>query len=98
MRITRVFFDVNMGLGFDGLNKILKKSKTKLDADATIFFLNRRMNKFKLFRGQEFLVYYRHKSRIPLNALILLPSAFGGSQTEMDQAIRKSLMSKLGLE
>lgn len=99
MRINRVFFDVHMGLAFQGLGEIAKKAKTKLDADSVVFFLNRKCTAFKIMVGGVYLTYYKNGARkIPLDALTLLPEKFGGSQMEMDDAISKSLEKQLNKE
>jgi hypothetical protein len=99
MKITRVFFNTYMGYGFEGLRQITKDAKTPITEDTTIVFINRPMTAFKYLRGPHYLVYYKNGGRrIPLDALALLPTFFGGSQTEMDQAIKKSLVKKLNLE
>lgn len=99
MRITRVFFDVHMGLAFQGLGVIAKNAKTKLDEDSVVVFLNRRTNAFKIMVGGSYLTYYRNGNRkIPLDALRLLPEKFGGSQMEIDEAIKKSIIKKIGIE
>ncbi len=96
MRITRVFFDINMGYGFQGLTQIAKENKTKLEADTTVLFMNKKMTAFKVVVNGQYLVYFKNGSRrIPLEAIQYLPQQFGGSQMEVDGAIRKSLLHKL---
>lgn len=99
MRITRVFFDVHMGLAFQGLGEIAKKAKTRLDPDSVVVFLNRRTNAFKMMVGGVYLTYYKNgNSKIPLDAIRLLPEKFGGTQMEFDAAVKKSLEKQLGIE
>lgn len=99
MKITRIFFDVHMGLAFQGLGAIAKSAKTKLDEDSVVVFLNRKTNAFKLMVGGTYLTYYKNGNRkIPLDSLRLLPEKFGGSQMEIDEAIRKSIIKKIGTE
>ena len=99
MKITRVFFDVHMAMNFEGLREVAKKAKTKINEDSTIFFLNKKKTAFKVFRGQHYIVYYKHdKGQIPLEALLHLPESFGGSRAEMTQAITSMLCSKLNIQ
>lgn len=98
MRITRVFLDVHMGLSFQGLGEIAKKTKTSLNHDSCVVFLNRKNNAFKLMVGGVYLTYFRSPTKIPLDALRLLPEKFGGTQMEFDQAVKKSLVKQLGIE
>lgn len=96
MRITRVFLDVHMGLAFQGLGEIAKKAKTKLDPESCVVFLNRKNTAFKLMVGGVYLTYYKNNTRIPLEAIRLLPEKFGGTKMEFDNAVRKSLEIQLG--
>lgn len=97
MNITRVFLNTSMVMGFDGLREIAKKAKSPATADATLIFINKRMTSFKMLTKDQYLVYYRNGGRrIPLDAIRYLPTFFGGSEMEMNEAIRESLASKLG--
>lgn len=99
MRITRVFFETHMGLGFEGLNAIAKKARSPITDDTTMLFINTKMTAFKMFQGKSYIVYYKNNGkRIPIEALRFLPQAFGGSDLEMNQAIRRSLSESMGLE
>lgn len=85
-----------MRQNFDGLNKVM--AKDKISSPKSVLFINRKMNAFKMLQDQ-FLVFYKSaKGRIPLDALRYLPQSFGGSEMEMNEAIRKSLESKLGVK
>lgn len=98
MRITRVFFNVYMGYGFQGLQAIAKEAKTKLDADSVVCFINRKTTSFKLMVGGQYLTYFKNNDKnIPLDAIRLLPEHFGGTQMEFDAAVKKSLQKQLGL-
>ncbi len=99
MRITRVFFGVNLGQGFQGLGEVAKEAKAKIDEDTTLLFINRRLTAFKMLRGKDYLVYYKNEGRrIPIDALRFLPQNFGGAVMEFDLAIKKSLIEKLSLK
>lgn len=100
MKITRVYLDVDMRQNFDGLRKVMSKDKPSIGNSAlstTTLFINRKRTSFKMLADQ-FLVFYKsNKGRIPLDALKYLPQSFGGSEMEMNDAIRKSLEQKLGI-
>ncbi len=99
MRITRVFYDIHMGLAFQGLNRVAEEAKTKLDADSIVVFLNKKTTAFKLMVGGAYLTYYKNgNQKIPLEALRLLPTRFGGDQMQFDRAVRESLWKKLQIE
>lgn len=108
MRLTRVFLDIDLRNAFDGLRKIADKSQpTKAQQntprhlrndDTTFLFINTARTKFKMLRANQYLVYYSNGAqKIPLEAIQFLPQAFGGTEAEMSQAIRRSIETKLGL-
>ena len=89
MRINRVFFNVYMGYGFQGLTAIAKDAKTDIGPGTVVFYLNRAATAFKVLVNGQYLTYYRNgANKIPLEAISLLPEGFGGSKLEMDKAIR----------
>ena len=96
MRVTRVFLDSDLRKSFDGLRDLADKANTNLTApDSSVLFINTARTKFKLLRANQYLVYYNNgDKRIPLEAIEHLPQAFGGTDAEMSQAIRKSIESK----
>lgn len=98
MRITRVVFDSDMRQGFKGLRQLCREQKlAHTHENSRIVFINRAQTAFKLLAGDAYLVYYKTEGsrKIPLTALQYLPQYFGGSQLEMDNAIRKHLMRKM---
>ena len=95
MKITRVFLSSDLRCSFDGLRALATKEKTNL-VKTTVIFINTARTKFKLLVDDKYLIYYSNGSRrIPLEALVHLPQAFGGTDVEMNQAIRKSLEERL---
>lgn len=96
MRVTRVFFETDMRKNFDGLREIAKKASTQVGPESCILFINTSRTSFKIMKANKYLVYYSNGGRrIPLDALKHLPSEFGGSDTEMSDAIEKSLREKV---
>lgn len=96
MIITRIFLDTDMRQNFDGLRKVAAKNKALLGT--TLIFINTKRTMFKLLQNNQFIVYYKSShGRIPLEVIAHLPKNFGGSDMEMNEAIRKSLATK-GIE
>lgn len=99
MRITRVYLDVDMRQNFDGLNKVMASAKVAIGNSSpttVILFINRKRTAFKMLADKYMVFYKSDHGPIPLDALKYLPQVFGGSPTEMNEAIRKSLEQKLG--
>lgn len=98
MRLTRVFLDTDLRCAFEGLRAVAKQAKTDLDG-STVIFMNRRATAFKMMHKNSYLVYYKNDDkRIPLDALRHLPEHFGGTEMEMNSAIRKTIMEKLKID
>lgn len=101
MRIARVFLDQDMRNGFHGLHLILAKAKINprnLAPENYYVFMNRANTKFKLITGA-YLVYYNNGSRrIPLEAIQYLPKNFGGTEAQMNEAIRTTLKKRLNIK
>lgn len=99
MKCTRVFFNVYMGYGFQGLTEIAKDAKTDLGADSVVCFVNKSTTAFKLMVGGQYITYYRTgglNKKIPIDALRMLPEMFGGHTMDFDLAVKKSLEKQLG--
>lgn len=75
--VLHVFFDVNMGLGFQGLGAILEtKTKKDLGEGECAVFLNKRWSAAKILYPGNVFVYWRNErsSSIDYAALCELPS------------------------
>lgn len=100
MEIARVYFDVDMRLGFQGLTVLAVKKKYDPrveDEKRMVVFMNRACTKFKLLVSNQYLVYYNNGSRrIPLEAISHLPTFFDGKKLTLDRAIAKTIINKLG--
>lgn len=98
MKIARVFLESDLRQGFQGLHKVLVKAQinpSALNPEHYYIFMNRACTKFKLITGA-YLVYFNNGNRlIPLDAIQYLPKNFGGRETEMNEAIRTSLVKQL---
>lgn len=98
MEIARVFFDVHMSLNFQGLSRILKDHKIKpetLDTSDLVIFMNRKMTKFKLLIGQNYLVYHSNgNKRVNLEAIQYFPQFFDGKRLDFKAAEKRALERK----
>lgn len=99
MKIARIFQETDMRMNFQGLHRLLTKASVdprNLNPDHYYIFMNRACTKFKLISGA-YLVYFNNGNRrIPLEAIQYLPKNFGGTEAQMNEAIRKSLEKRLG--
>jgi len=98
MKIARIFLESDLRQGFQGLHSVLSKHKINpknLNPEHYYIFMNRACSKFKMLSGS-YLVYFNNGNRrIPLNAIQYLPKNFGGTETQMNEAIRKTLVERL---
>lgn len=99
MKIARIVFDIDMRCNFEGLREYLKKEVEleTLSKDYVVICFNRRKTCFKMLIDNNYIVYYKHKTRIPLEAIQFLPQRFGGSEMEFNRAVETSLRQKLNL-
>lgn len=98
MEIARVYFDVHMGLAFNGLKKIMKK--TKVDPDSLpdgkfTVFINRKQTKFKCLVGSNILVYHDNgQRRFPLEVVSEFPRFFNGQKLDFTRAVEAAIRKK----
>lgn len=99
MEIARVYLDTHMGMGFDGLKSIMRKSKVdpdSLTAGKFTVFINRKQTKFKVLIGSSFLIYHNNGERkFPLEAISHFPTFFDGKKLDFSRAVEKVIMAKL---
>ena len=94
MQIAQIFFNVHMGLAFNGLGEILKKNKID-PRDKLVVFLNSKKTKFKLLINDKYLVYHDNKnSMIDLNSIRHLPRAFEGNEFNFSKAVDAAIREK----
>jgi len=102
-RICKLFFDVNMALGHDGLAELAKKAGVKLDLLDTgdlLMFLNRKGTRLKVLGAQGKVVgYLRMPDNRPImrEALQFIPQTFGSEGFDYTHACRIALSHK-GIE
>lgn len=101
MRIARVFLNVSMIQGHDGLVKIVRSFKLKgLTKDDLIVFINRKRNRCKILSGSDVVAYLRlPKGLIDLNAIQYIPQSLGAlGQLHYDEGLKKSLLERLAVK
>lgn len=102
-RIKKLFLDIHMGLGHDGLAAIARKGHIKIDelSDSDlVMFINKANDKMKVLGGGGRVVGYLRmpdRARISLEALAYIPHTFGAEGFNYDAALKMSLEKKLGL-
>lgn len=93
-RILKLFLDVHMGLGHDGLIEIAKKGKVKindLNESDLVMFINKHGDKLKVLGAQGKVIGYLklpEKRRIMLEALQYIPHTFGSNGFDYDSACK----------
>lgn len=99
MEIARVYLDVSMALGFNGLTEVLKKTKVDINtlpSGKFTVFVNRKHTAFKLLVGKNILIYHNNQGRkFPLEALTEIPNFFDGTTLKFSHAIKKTVIDKL---
>lgn len=104
-KLVNAFLDVDMRCQHDGLAKIAKKHRVdvwSLSPGEHVVFINRAMDRIKMFSPNGVLSYLRLKSdqRIDLDTLKYIPEAYDGSKdlrVTYSQALRKSLSKRVEL-
>ncbi len=101
-KIIRIFSDVDLRNGHDGLNSLAAEKKIKLNdlADGEfVFFLNAKKDKIRIFCSRDAFISWRSPSgKIRMEMLKELPLAFNGREFDFRGAMRKSLEKSLGLK
>jgi len=99
-RIVRVFLDVNLAQGHDGLRDEAKRGKVttdKLEPGEYVVFVNRAQDRVKIYTGNGVLAYLRSKGqRIDLSVISKIPAAFkNNGKLDYDSELAKILKEKL---
>lgn len=102
MRIIRLVDNVSMGLGHQGLHRLMlgnfKLDITKLEDGQLVMFLNKKKDKLKIIgKSGTVLGYLKMPNgrRIMLDAVQYIPQTFGGSGFDYDLALKKALRARL---
>ena len=102
-RILKLFLDVHMGQGHDGLARIARKAKVnlqQLDTSDLVMFVNKNGDKLKVLGAQGRVVGYlkmERQRRIMKEALQFIPQTFGANGFDYDAACRVALEKRLNL-
>lgn len=100
-RIVHIFFDVDMRNQHDGLAAYAKKHNVdvnKLEPLTHVIFINRALDRLKMYSCKGVLSYLRVKGGIDLEAIQYIPEVFVGNDVSIAyaKALRKRLQDKLG--
>ncbi len=102
-RIRKLVENVHMGLGHEGLAKLLKRAGINVNSLAEgdlIMCLNTKGDKLKVIGGRGLVIGYLRmprSQRIMKEALQYIPRTFGASGFDYDAACKTSLEKRLGL-
>lgn len=95
-KIIRVFFDVDMRNGLDGLNRVATEHKlnlAELDQGEFVVFINSSKTILKLFATKDMYAHYRSPSgRIDTRMIQYIPTVFNGTRFKFDDALREALL------
>jgi len=101
-RITRVFLDVDLRNGHEGLEDLASQNKVNirsLKSGEHVIFLNTRRTGFKLYSSNGVLSYYKSSGKIDLNAIGYIPEAFtGNGKMDFAKAELAALKKKLNIK
>lgn len=89
-KLVRYVPDVDLRLGYDGLNKIVPL--LNLGKGEFVAFVNRAQTKIKLCTGNDVIAYMRlSKGRIDPRTIQYLPEYFCGGYIQYDKAMERVL-------
>jgi hypothetical protein len=98
-KIVRVFFESHLGNGHDGLAKLAKTKNVNvrnLNNGEYVIFINKRLNALKMYTSGFTIAHLRlPNGKLDLNTIAMIPSFFNGSEIKYDEAVKKSLLTKL---
>lgn len=77
--VAKVFIDIDMRLGLNGLSEYLSDKRVKVDASSMVMFLNRRKNQVKIMWASKYVLSFRKDSGyITIDELKEIPRYFRG--------------------
>lgn len=98
-KLLRVFLDVNMQLGHDGLTALAQQSNVsvrKLQPMEHVVFVNRAVDKVKIYSSNGVVSYLRSPTgKLDLGTLEHFAECFGAEGFQYTEALRKTLLKKL---
>ena len=91
-KVIRCFLDVDMRCQHDGLKKHALNRKVnieKIKKNEHVIFVNKAINKVKIYSGNGVLSYYRSKTPLDLEAVAQIPNTFGNDiKTQYHSSIK----------
>ncbi len=96
--IIQVFLDVDMRAGHRGLADVAKKRKVdvlNLDPGEHVVFVNRKVDKIKIYSARNVLSYLLSDKQLDISALSYFSDCYGAKGFNYDNALRKVLLQKL---
>lgn len=99
-KIVRLFLDTDMRNQHEGLIYVAAQSKINLkalDEGEHVLFLNKALNKMKLYSHTGVLTYQRQdKGKFDLNAIQAIPQSFDrNGRLDLDKALRTTIEKKI---
>ncbi len=98
-KIVRVFFDVHLGNGHDGLATLAKKNDVdvkNLDPGEFCIFINTRRDALKMYAAGFTIAHLRlPNGRLDLRMISMIPKFFNGSEIEYTKAMQELLTKEL---
>lgn len=95
-KLLRVFLNVDMRNGHDGLSLIAKDNAIKtseIESGSYVVFINSQRTKLKMFAAGQVVAYLRMSQgrTINMNVIKELPSVFNGKQINYDVALKTAV-------
>jgi hypothetical protein len=99
-RILRVIFEADMRGGHRALSSLAKDLKIyvdKLNDGEHVVFINRRLDRIKVYSSRNVLSYHLSHTKLDLTALSYFSQCYGAKGFSYDEALKKSLQKRLGI-
>lgn len=100
--IAKVFIDIDMRLGAQGLTEYLKEHRSKLDPGVMAMFLNRKKTQIKILWNRDFVLSFRKESGyITIDDIKNIPSYFKSplfKNRSLEQHFMKHLKESISVE
>lgn len=98
--ILRVFLNVDMRNGHDGLSKTAKENGIKtsdIEAGSYVIFINASSNKLKMYAAGEVIAYLRLPAgrKINMDVIRELPRVFDGRRINYQEALKTAVEAAL---
>lgn len=98
-RIVRCFMNADLRKGHDGLSGLAKEMANidvnNLTPGEYVVFINTHKNKIKVYAANQVIAYHRHRGRIDMNTIRLIPRSFTGSGMNYDEMLKRAVIENL---